>query len=673
MTTLTQHIRRWADVHLLRDLTDSQLVERFLGKQEEDAFAELVRRHGPMVLSVCRRVLRHEHDAEDAFQATFLVLARKAASIRQQGSIGGWLFQVAQRLALRARALGERRRACMTAANVADFPGKQGGVAAFLHEELAHLPDQYRTVMVLCYLEGRTQAEAARLLATTADAINSRLKRARDLLRERLVRIGAGLSVTTLAEVLADGAAQAALPASLVRATAQAAINFVTRRGVACGASVLPAALANGALRSMMITKLKLLSVASVLMALLTTGSLLVFALEDDPETRAAGSRVHRPIPAAKGKPAAAGKAKPIRSCILLWMGGGPSQIDTFDPKPGHVNGGPFFAIDTAIKGVQFSQHLPILAQQAKHLAVIRSMSHREGDHNRSTSLMRTGRTFDGTAYPALGCVLAKELGKDRPDLPPYIRIASPPAGLMPVGVGPGYLGPRYAPLAVGGRRQFQGPEAAGDLLRLPPIEAFEAITKKDPDKMRTAIAKAFELDKEKPEVRAAYGPGLFGQGCLLARRLVELGVPVVEVTLPGWDTHANNFALVSKLSARLDSGWGTLLKELSDRKRLDSTLIVWMGEFGRTPRINPQNGRDHWMNGFTAVLAGCGIKGGKVIGKTSADGIRIEERPVSPAELHATIYQALGIDPTKQYESNTGQQIPLVNAGARPVKEALR
>jgi len=190
---------------------------------------------------------------------------------------------------------------------------------------------------------------------------------------------------------------------------------------------------------------------------------------------------------------------------------------------------------------------------------------------------------------------------------------------------------------------------------------------------MRQAVEKAFDLAEEKPEVKNAYGPSQFGQACLLARRLVERNVPVVEITMGGWDTHQNNFDLVQKRSIELDFAWSALLKDLETRKRLETTLIVWMGEFGRTPRINVNNGRDHWPFSFSVVLAGGRIKGGQVIGKTSPDGLKITERPVSPPELLATIYRAVGIDPTKEYKSNTDQKVPLVEKGAKALKEVLR
>ena len=189
---------------------------------------------------------------------------------------------------------------------------------------------------------------------------------------------------------------------------------------------------------------------------------------------------------------------------------------------------------------------------------------------------------------------------------------------------------------------------------------------------MRTAAAKAFDLDEEKAAVRDAYGRNLFGQGCLLARRLVERQVPFVEVTLNGWDTHGQNAATVRNLSQTVDAAWAALMRDLKERGLLDTTLIVWMGEFGRTPKFPRPDGRDHWPNSFSAVLAGGGIKGGQVIGDTGPDGASIKERPVTVPEFLATICQALGIDHQKQNLSNVGRPIRIVAPGTKAIREAL-
>ncbi len=675
LSAVVHYVRRLGEGDL-RGLTDRELLDRFTGERSEAAFAELVRRHGPAVLSACKRVLSNEHDAEDAFQAAFLVLVRKAGSIRKHEAVGGWLYQVAYRLALRVRTLSDRQSSEPLSEEVPAPIRPSDLLRTSLDEELARLPEPYRTAIVLCYLEGRTQAEAARLLATTADGINSRLKRGRDLLRQRLVRRGLVLSGTALVAALAAGrAARAALSPALVQHSTRAALNFVTDPA-GCGASFLATALAKGALQAMTTLKYRFLVLPALTLAvaLLAASALLVPppALGTNP-ARDAGTELQ---PAAPDKPAvpADGKGKPQFSVILLWMSGGVSQIDTFDPKPGDPNGGPFKPINTSVKGLQFTELLPRLAKQADHLAIIRSVTHQEGDHGRGTFLMRTGYAEDGmTDYPSLACVLAKELGDGRPDLPLHISVA-PFKFISPSAYGSGYLGSAYAPLVVAERGASGGANVGLDeALRLPAAEAFDALVKGQGEKHRKAVAKAFDLGEEKKEVRDAYGRTLFGQGCLLARRLVEQGVPVVEVTLPGWDTHANSRDLLPKRGAELDAAWAALLKDLQERKRLETTLVVCMTEFGRTPRINANDGRDHWPMGFSVVLAGGGIKGGQVIGKTSADGVKVEEGPVTPPELLATIYQAVGIDPTKTHKANTGQQVPLVEKGARPVKEALR
>jgi uncharacterized protein (DUF1501 family) len=189
---------------------------------------------------------------------------------------------------------------------------------------------------------------------------------------------------------------------------------------------------------------------------------------------------------------------------------------------------------------------------------------------------------------------------------------------------------------------------------------------------MKESAAKAFDLTEEKAKTRDAYGRNRFGLGCLLARRLVERGVPFVEVTLGGWDTHDNNFAQVKNLCDTLDPAWAALLADLKDRGLLEITTVVWMGEFGRTPGINPRNGRDHYPNAWSVVLGGGGIKGGQAIGKTSNDGMKVEERPVSVPDLLATICHAIGIDPAKQNMSNVNRPIRIVDQSAKPITEAL-
>jgi hypothetical protein len=406
------------------------------------------------------------------------------------------------------------------------------------------------------------------------------------------------------------------------------------------------------------------------------------------------------------------------KACILLWMNGGPSQMDTFDLKPGHANGGSFREIQTTVPGIRISEHLPRLARQMHDMAIIRSMRSQEGDHGRATFLLRTGYLPQGPIqYPTLGSLVSKELGAPDAPLPNFVSIA-PYRIFNQAAFAPGFLGPQYAPLLVGdvGNRAFQ-PNAQNNYeqelrvqdLAPPPgvdnpqldarigllqdmerdfVERHPGLSPQSHrtayDRavrlMRTAASTAFNISEEPANLRDMYGRNLFGQGCLLARRLVERGVPFVEVSLGafagnalGWDTHNDNFNNVQRLSGILDPAWSTLMKDLRDRGLLESTLIVWMGEFGRTPRINPQRGRDHYPNAWTTVLAGGGIRGGQAVGRTSADGTTVEaERPTSVPDLLATVCRVLGLDPSRQNMSNVGRPIRLVDTAAQPIREIL-
>jgi uncharacterized protein (DUF1501 family) len=389
------------------------------------------------------------------------------------------------------------------------------------------------------------------------------------------------------------------------------------------------------------------------------------------------------------------------KSVILLWMNGGPATIDLWDLKPGHDNGGPFKEIEAA-PGVKISEHLPKLAKHGKELGIIRSMATREGDHQRARVVSLTGYTPQGAIqFPAIGALVAHEFDDPKTDLPGFVSI-----GGRASNIGGGFLGPRFAPLVVGGNRERGGfgPQAADlkvpdlersagvsteshakrlDLLsglekdfapgkNHPVAETMKAATDRAVRLMRPEAAAAFRLEDEKPAVREAYGSGTFAQGCLLARRLVERGVAFVEVTLDGWDTHNNNFGRVETLSSTLDTAFAALLTDLKDRGLLDSTLVVCQGEFGRTPKINGQSGRDHWPASWSAVLAGAGIKGGQAVGKTSADGTQVESAPTRTADLVATVMKAIGLDPMKQNMSNVSRPIRLADPAGKPIKELL-
>ena len=406
------------------------------------------------------------------------------------------------------------------------------------------------------------------------------------------------------------------------------------------------------------------------------------------------------------------------RSCILLWMNGGPSQMDTFDLKPGTANGGPYREIQTNVPGIRISEHLPRVARHADRMAIVRAMSTREGDHGRGTFYLRTGFLPQGPIqYPTLGSLVSKELGTTDLPLPNFVSIA-PYRVFSPAAYSSGFLGPQHAPLMVGEVTNFGNPQgqanAYDENLRVQDLSHPEDIRPAQFDArvnlledmerefasrtqtvaarshltaidravrlMRTSARTAFEISEEPAQLRDSYGRNLFGQGCLLARRLVERGVPFVEVTLGampgspiGWDTHGQNFQNVQRLSEILDPAWGTLMDDLRQRGLLDTTTIIWMGEFGRTPRINQGQGRDHYPNAWTTVLAGGGIRGGQVFGRTSADGTTVEDpRPISVPDFLATAMQALGIDHTSPNMSNVGRPIPLTDRTARPITEIV-
>jgi uncharacterized protein (DUF1501 family) len=389
---------------------------------------------------------------------------------------------------------------------------------------------------------------------------------------------------------------------------------------------------------------------------------------------------------------AADGATKRAKACILIWLNGGPSHIDTFDPKPGSATNGPFEAIDTQVAGMRICQHLPKLAEQAKHLALVRTLTSREQDHDRAFQYLHTGNQKEETVeYPSLGAVVARSWSGQESDLPAFVSINGS-------GGGPGFFGVDFAPLVVGNLDapvdNVALPEGVDDKRMDRRLKALDAFNKgfakraastatdehtqfvKKAVRFRSSPAlKAFDLTAEKPEVLQSYGAdkedGAFGKACVMARRLVENGVRFVEVTLDGWDTHADNFTAVEKLLCQLDPAFSSLVTDLSDRGKLDETLIVCMGEFGRTPTINDQKGRDHWSDAFSMVLAGGGIKGGQVIGETDAKGEQVKDRPVTVPDLYATLLKTCGLDGSKTYRTPEGRPIKLADKG-KVVKELL-
>jgi len=412
----------------------------------------------------------------------------------------------------------------------------------------------------------------------------------------------------------------------------------------------------------------------------------------------------------------AADQIEKPRSCILLWMPGGPSQLDTFDPKPDHENGGEFSAIETSVPGIQICEHLPMLAKQMEHLAIIRSMKTKEGDHGRATYHLRTGyRPTGPIQYPTLGSLVSKDCGGNRTDLPNFVSVLPAPF-VNPGAFGPGFLGPQHAPLLVGMDQapgnnedeEYGAPltvrniqlatgidikqaDARLNLLNVVeqgfaqqrpglPTESHKSAYEQAVRMMRSTSMGAFSLDDEPAALREAYGKNRFGQACLLARRLVEQGVPFIEVALSspdgnnqlGWDSHQDNFTMVENLCNTLDSAWATLITDLKDRGLLETTTIVWMGEFGRTPTINGNTGRDHFPNAWSTVIGGGGIRGGQVYGATNDSGVDVADNPVAVNQLLATVLSAMNIDHTDQNMSSVGRPIRLVEPEVEPIEELL-
>lgn len=382
------------------------------------------------------------------------------------------------------------------------------------------------------------------------------------------------------------------------------------------------------------------------------------------------------------------------RSLIVLWMQGGPSQLETFDPHPGGpVSGGP--SIRTSVKGVSIGKGLEQVADQMHHIALIRSVTSKEGDHERATYNVKTGYRPDQTLiHPALGAIVCHQL-QDNLEIPRHVSIL--PSQWPARG---GYLGDGYDAFKIGDPNQPL-PDVATTVSkeryeqRLSDLEniverefARGRIPKMDETKtlhlhtvqrayrmMSSEQLQAFNVREAPENQRTAYGDTSFGRGCLAALRLVKAGVRCVEVTLDGWDSHASNAEFCAARNRELDPAFASLLRDLKEEGLLDSTLVLWAGEFGRTPRLNPAGGRDHWPHGFTVALAGGGVPGGTVIGGTSptpsiqpANISRDVERPIPIEDVHATVLKLLGIDPAKEVITPVGR--PMRLSDGRPLRE---
>ncbi|MBI5758857.1 MAG: DUF1501 domain-containing protein [Planctomycetales bacterium] len=371
------------------------------------------------------------------------------------------------------------------------------------------------------------------------------------------------------------------------------------------------------------------------------------------------------------------------RAMILLWMEGGPSQFETFDPKPGHENGGPTEAIDTAVSGIRIAKGWEETAKVMKDIAIIRSMNNKEGQHQRARYQLHTGYLPSGSVrHPSLGSCIAKEIGDPKSDLPTICSVGQSP--------GAGFLGVDYEPFVVDrpgdmpqnvtlttdssrfdrrlgllGKLETDFAGRGGEAA----VHDHKRLYEKTAKMVLSPHVKAFDISSESAELKGRYGNSQFGKGCLLARRLVEHGVTFVEVRSNGWDTHQEGFAAITKNAGEVDPGMATLIADLKDRGMLDRTLVVWMGEFGRTPRVNPRNGRDHYPRVFNAAIAGGGSRGGQVIGGSTADGTAVKDDPVTVPDLFSTICKSLKVDPSKENLSPIGRPLKIVDGGAPVAK----
>ena len=395
----------------------------------------------------------------------------------------------------------------------------------------------------------------------------------------------------------------------------------------------------------------------------------------------------------ASGSSALAGEvAKRGKRVILLWLAGGASQFETFDPKPGAVTGGPFRSIQTSTSGLRVSELMPRMAARLKDTCIIRSLNTRNADHGGGAELMMRGRRDEASVrYPDMGSVLARELGDSESKVPDYVSFYLQSEGQGFSGTGAGFLGARFGPM------QLHKGTTPENLSRLDTISASDFADRmalreswsRAFEKGRVSAAlgshqqafarvgglmesqKLFDLSNESAKTREAYGPTQFGEQALIARRLVEAGVPFVRVGRAWWDSHGQNFETHQEMVPELDHVMATLLDDLGQRGMLKDTLVITLSEFGRTPNINASLGRDHFASAWSCSLSGCGVIGGSVYGKTDERGDKVAEGEIGAARLFATIYKALGINPQKNYHLGS-RPVPLTDPGTEPVKEVL-
>ena len=376
----------------------------------------------------------------------------------------------------------------------------------------------------------------------------------------------------------------------------------------------------------------------------------------------------------------AAEMKKKRKSAVLLWMSGGPPTIDIWDLKPGAPTGGPFQPISTT-GDMQICEHLPMMAKQMKNMSIVRSMSTREADHSRGRYYMHTGFVPNpNIEHPSYGSVIAHEVMDQRPELeiPPFVSIGG-------AGAGPGFLGMAWSPFSVSSNGRVRNLSMKLEdqrlMQRMAALQMIESgFSKKTNDTpasehakvldktlalMTSDQMKAFKVDEEPTEVKERYGTDNFGQGCLLARRLVEAGVPFVEVDLGGWDLHNNVHATLKDTKLpQVDRAMSALVEDLEQRGLLEDTVVMWMGEFGRTPRINQNAGRDHFARAWSCVVGGGSLNGGVAVGDTGRDGTAVESEPYSSEDLMTTVCKGLGISTETTFTSKNGRPMKIAGGG---------
>lgn len=414
----------------------------------------------------------------------------------------------------------------------------------------------------------------------------------------------------------------------------------------------------------------------------------------------AAGAGVSFLLPTLEAKEINRRGTERPKSLIVLWMAGGPSQLESWDPHPAKYVGETVAPIKTTVPGLEISGLLPQMAEQMQHVSVIRSMVSKEGDHERGTYLAQTGyRPDPSVVHPAMTALISKHLRDDQVEIPQHISLASGDGFVVPRG---GFLGAEYDAFrvfdpgrnirnmrpSVKDERQARRLESldivSSAFQQARPIRSEETLHQNVIDKALTMMSseqlKAFSLDDESESTINRYGDSRFGRGCLVARRLVETGVRAIQVVLNGFDTHVNNLELQTNRWNMLDPAFAALIEDLKERDLYDSTIVLCMGEFGRTPRLNPLQGRDHWPVGYSVVLGGGGLRSGVVIGETdpaaaNEDDKRVTERtppasPVTIPDLYATILTTLGMDPTEEIQSPIGR--PFYLSEGTPLQQLL-